>query len=136
MSLNEAIKQMNAMFTSSVYGFAKKVYHVPGGVAASRVELNAVVYWDSEEGQNNVRADGRAVNQDRGRAVRSSIVLEMASSINVSDDGRDYFEVIDPVSGEWLRFSVKRILGRDAGMQSVLCVRMVEHQAQAGRRLG
>jgi hypothetical protein len=136
VSLNAAIKSLNAVFTSPVAGFGELVWHIPGGMFEQRVQYNAVVDWDAEEGQNNVRGDGRVINQDRGRATRQSVVIEIASTVQVSENGKDQFQVTDPVSEELVTLGVKRIIGRDAGLQSVLCIRTTEHQAQTARRLG
>lgn len=137
VSVHQAIKEMNAIFTSPTVGFGEAVYHIPGGVVANRTEVAAAcVDWDAEEGRNEVRGDGRTVNQDRGRSVRQTVVIEVPVSVQVSEDGRDQFEVMDPVSESLVLVSVKRILGRDAGLQSVLATRITEHMAQAGRRLG
>jgi len=136
MNLNQAITAMNDTFLSETTGFAEPVWHWPAGNKTDRVQRSAVVDWDAEEGQQNVRGDGRIVNGDSGRSIRQSVVLEMAANITILDDGRDKFELLDPMSGEWVLFGVKRIIGRDRGMQSVLCIRVTEYQTQNGRRIG
>jgi hypothetical protein len=136
VSLNQAIKDLNAIFVNAESGFAETVYHIPGGVSDDRVELLGVVDWDAEEGQNNVRGDGRVINQDRGRSTRQSCMIELPSSVLVRETGRDQFEVMDPVTETLVLMGVKRIIGRDAGMQTVLCIRTTEHSAQTARRLG
>jgi len=136
MSLNAAIAAQNAIFTSRTAGFGEAVFHIPGGQRQFQEPINAIVDWDAEEGAGDNRGDQRRVNQDQGRAVRRSIVVECAVTVPVKEDGRDQFEVTDPATNQPVLISVKRIIGRDAGMQSVLCVLTTEYQAQQGRRFG
>jgi len=136
MSLNAAIAEMNAIFTNPVTGFGEEVFHIPGGRQADKAAIDAIVDWDAEEGNGDNRGDQRRVNQDQGRAVRRTVIVECEVSVPVNEDGHDQFEVVDPKTGLPTLIAVKRIIGRDAGMQSVLCVWTQEYQAQKGRRFG
>jgi hypothetical protein len=136
MSLNAAIAGLNTIFTSPTAGVGESIYHIPGGRQAYKEPINAVVDWDAEEGAGDNRGDQRRVNQDQGRAVRRTIVVECAVTVAINESGNDQFEVTDPKTGDPVLIAVKRIIGRDAGMQSVLCVATQEYQAQKGRRIG
>ena len=100
--------------------FADTVAFYPGGLSASHSHVPAVVVWDDLEGTRESHGDGVTLNRDQGFAVRQSVKLELSVSVAV-DDTRvppDLFKLADGTM-----VVVKRILGKDGGTQTVLCVR-------------
>ncbi|QDV84992.1 hypothetical protein TBK1r_39440 [Stieleria magnilauensis] len=126
-------------------GFAETVVYWPLGVAANAFEVDAIVDWSDEEGSNQVRGDGRgSLNAEKGRIVRSSAVIEFPTHridetgncvpMVISSSGKD--RVLVSEHDRTIKLNVKRIIGHDAAVQSVLCTRQTEHQAShaVGRR--
>ncbi|QDV40890.1 hypothetical protein Enr13x_07260 [Stieleria neptunia] len=126
-------------------GFAETVEYWPGGIQADAFEVDAIVDWSDEEGSNQVRGDGRgSLNADKGRVVRSSAVIDFpvhriddagnCVPLVISSSGKD--RVIVTENDQAIKLNVKRIIGHDAAVQSVLCTRQKEHQAShsVGRR--
>lgn len=114
--------------------FNEIVTYYPEFDVDQAVSVNAVVIRDRLEGTNEVFGDGRTFNRDQGRGVRDSIVLEIPASINVRDvqptDRPDAFKI----GGEtWI---VKRIIGEDADMQSVLAVKATQQHERMQTRRG
>lgn len=117
--------------------FGEDVWHLPGGVLADRAKTTAIVDWGEELGSNEVRGDGiSGLNQDRGRSIRRTLKIDVAVGFDVEEDGKDKFQVTNPTTEELELWSVKRTVGRDGGLRSLLLVRQIEHQAQPGRRMG
>lgn len=113
------------------------VWLVPDGDLLQRRPLTAVVDWSAEAGSNQVRGDGTSeLNQDRGRSIRRSVIIDIPVTTAVQEDGKDKFQITNPTTDELELYSVKRVVGRDAALQSVLLVKQIEHQAQPGRRMG
>ena len=144
MNLHERIAEANAVFFDTD-GFAETVEYWPLGSQADGFEVPAVVDWSDEEGSNQVRGDGRgSLNAEKGRVVRSSAVIDFpvrrmddegnCVPLVISSTGKD--RVIVTESGQAIKLNVKRIVGHDADVQSVLCTRHTEHQAphSVGRR--
>ena len=142
MSLHDEIATANGHFFSAD-AFAETVTYVPQGVDGDAFTIAAVVDWDNEEGNNQVRGDGRSdLNRDGGRSVRQSVIVELPTSrddpnnpgtlipMTVDENGKDRIKVTQHGSGNVVVLSVKRIVGRDEAAQSVLCTRTVRHQAQ------
>ncbi len=140
MSLHDAIDEMNAIFFDAE-GFGEVVTYLPQGSEADEFEITAVVDWGNEEGNNQVRGEGRAsMNQDRGRSTRGSIIVELPTTrvdedgdvvnVVVSENGKDRIRVTKHGSGVIRNLAVKRIVGRDEAAQSVLCHTETEYTAQ------
>jgi hypothetical protein len=100
--------------------FAETVTFYPGGESGSKSTLTAIVVWDEMEGTRESHGDGVTLERDHGTAVRSSIKLEISASVGVDDTRRpaDLFKLADGTM-----VVVKRVLGKDGGMQTVLCTR-------------
>ena len=141
MSLHDAIGEMNSIFFDADGGFAESVTYLPQGSTEDQFTLDAVVDWGDEEGNNQVRGEGRAtLNQDRGRTTRGSVVVELPTTrtnddgdvvnVVVNENGRDRIHVTKHGSGVVTKLSVKRIVARDEAAQAVLCHTETEHAAQ------
>jgi hypothetical protein len=100
--------------------FAETVTFYPGGASASHSHVLAVVIWDELEGTRESHGDGVTLERDQGTAVRQSVKLEMSVDVAVDDTRRpaDLFKLADGTM-----VAVKRIIGKDNGMQTVLCTR-------------
>ena len=100
--------------------FAETVTFYPGGDPSKSSSLTAIVVWDDLEGTRESHGDGVTLERDQGTAVRQSVKVECAATVDVSDTRRpnDLFKLADSTM-----VVVKRILGKDGGMQTVLCVR-------------
>ena len=80
MTLHERIDSLNELFFDTER-FAEDVVYVPNGNEAKRFTIPAVVDWDNEEGNNQIRGSGRTgMNEDRGRSVRASVIVELPTT--------------------------------------------------------
>lgn len=139
MSLHDAIDRLNSVFFDAD-GFAESVTYIPQGFEAESFSINAIVDWGDEEGNNQVRGEGRStLNQDRGRSVRSSAIVELPTTrvvdgvtvrMLVNENGRDRILVTKPGDATPTRLSVKRVIARDGSAMSVLCNHETEYAAQ------
>ena len=143
MSLNQRIDSLNELFFDSER-FAEDVVYVPNGNEANRFTIPAVVDWDNEEGNNQIRGSGRTgMNADRGRSVRATVIVELPATrvdangdtvpMHVNERGRDRIVVQRHGTAKMVRLSVKRVVGRDTGALSVLCHIVTELAAQPMR---
>lgn len=100
--------------------FAEMVTFYVSGASTGHSHVLAVVIWDELEGTRESHGDGVTLNRDAGLAVRQSVKLELSISVPVDDTHvpSDLFKLADGTM-----VAVKRILGKDIGMQTVLCVR-------------
>ncbi|QEF98153.1 hypothetical protein Mal15_22010 [Stieleria maiorica] len=137
MSLHDAISELNDIIFDTD-GFAETIEYWPLGVEANKFEVDAVVDWSDEEGSNQVRGDGRSsLNADKGREVRRTAIIELPIErvddsgatvrLSVSESGKDRIVVTEGDSQFKLR--VKRIIGHDEAVQTVLATRSTEYQA-------
>lgn len=140
MSLHDAIQAANKVFFDPVAGFAEQVTYIPQGVLDDEFDIDGVVDWDNEEGNNQMRGEGRSsLNQDHGRTTRGSIQVELPTTrkttagatvaMVVNENGKDRIVVTRHGSGETVTLVVKRILARDEAAQLVLCHTETEHMA-------
>lgn len=129
--LSACFSQMRSLVLDGCL-FADTVDHLKPGQAATT--LNADVSWADEAGENSVRGDGRStLNQDRGKKVRSTCILEISSAVQVGV--KDRFRVQTP-DGQFVIVSFKRRDGIDEATQTLVCVANQEIEAQKGRRDG
>jgi len=115
-------------------GFNQLITFYPKGVSADAETVNAVVIKDDEEGTREVRGDGVTLNERNGRAVRRSVKVECNVSVLVRDTQTEQTPDMFVIDGEvW---PVKRILGRDLYMQTVLCVHRENVSVRNENRVG
>lgn len=137
LNLHDEIARLNDVVFDTE-GFAETVEYWPLGVEANSFDVDAIVDWSDEEGSNQVRGDGRgSLNANKGREVRSTAVVDLPIErvdatgdcvrLNVSQSGKDRIVVTEGDSTVKLR--VKRIIGHDEAVQTVLCTRTTEYQA-------
>ena len=133
MSLNDSIRDLNRVFLSTKL-FGELIEFMPGGDPSQGQQVSAVVDWAQEEGNNTIRGDGRSsLNEARGRSIRSTCIIEVNSELSVSDSGKDLFLVPDyQDAGQRVKVRAKRRIGQDAGTQTWICTRRVEHESQTG----
>lgn len=100
--------------------FAESVVFYPGGESINSSTITAVVVWDDLEGTREAHGDGVVLEKDSGTAVRQSVKLEISVSVDADDTRRpaDLFKLADGTV-----VALKRILGKDGGMQTLLCTR-------------
>lgn len=106
--------------TGAPTDFSELITFYPRWSEADKVTVNAVVIRDDEEGTREVRGDGVVLNVREGRAVRRSIKIDCNVSVAVREVQPTQKPDCFVVGGEI--FVVKRILGRDDDLQTVLCV--------------
>lgn len=137
LNLHDEIARLNDIVFDTE-GFAETVVYWPLGVEANSFEVDAIVDWADQEGSNQVRGDGRSsLNRDKGRTVRDSVVIDFPISrvdasgatvpMSVSESGKD--RVVVQQQGRSVKLNVKRIIGQDEAVQTVLCTRTNEFQA-------
>lgn len=114
--------------------FNELVWFYPEWSEGNKVQINAVVVYDHLEGTREVHGDGVVFERSDDRSLRESIIIECQSSVAVrteqTKDNPDGFRV-----GE-VMYVAKRILGKDADMQSVLCIRGQGQDVRTKRKLG
>jgi hypothetical protein len=120
MTLKTVIVSDASSVFHNVDEFAELVTFYPGGDELTKSTVTAVVVWDEMEGTRESYGDGVTLERDNGTAVRSSAKLEILATIAVDDTRRpaDLFKLADGTM-----VAVKRILGKDGGMQTILCTR-------------
>jgi hypothetical protein len=120
MSLKETIAADAATVFLNGDEFAETVTLYKSGDYLQSVAVSAIVVWDELEGTREAFGDGVMVEHDSGSAIRQSLKLELAVGVDVDDTRRpaDLFKLEDGTM-----VVVKRILGKDGGMQTVLCTR-------------
>jgi len=100
--------------------FAEDTTFYPAGDQSQASTVTAVVVEDDLEGTRESWGDGVTIERDQGTAIRRSYKLEVAATVDVDDSRRpvDLFKLADGTM-----VAVKRILGIDGGLQTVLCTK-------------
>lgn len=122
----QTLKQEIAADVTNVFfdedEFAEDADFYPAGVAADKVNTTVIVHHDDKEGSREVPGDGRVLERDTGRKIRRSVQMDVPASLAVSDTREGDKDMIKlTTSGEI--YYVKRIVGRDADVLTLLCVR-------------
>lgn len=143
MTFEDVLAEVNdAFFTSD---FADEVVYLPQGQDKHKFTTSAIVDWSDEEGNNQVRGDGRSINQDRGRSSRHSVKIDLPLLRTDPNDatkqiplicnfnGKDRIIIKEYGANKTITVSVKRAVGRDSGMQTILCTFAREQAAQMRR---
>lgn len=144
MTLHDVIEAFNTTLFNTDE-FAESVSYWPLGVEANAFTINAVVDWNTEEGNNQVQGDGRSnLNADKGRHIRSSAIVELPRTridstgaevpLRVNESGKDRIAITE--HSQTVMLNVKRVVGHDEGSQSVLCVFPREVRANTKGRIG
>lgn len=133
---------LDAIFDTEC-GFGETLEYLPGGDESLAFALVGVVCWADEEGSNQNPGEGRSqLNRDRGRKIRSVATIELPTfrpddcePLRVRPDGSDRIKVTE--GDDTLLLVVKRVIGHDAGSQTVLCHKTTEVMATGYReRMG
>lgn len=116
-------------------GFNEDLTFYPKWDQSQKSTVNCVVVRDDEEGTREARGDGVVLNNREGRSTRRSIKVECAASLAVrSDQPETKQDVFVDGNGEiWV---VKRILGRDDYLQTVLCIHNDDRVIRTKNRVG
>lgn len=101
---------------------ADTIWLWPRGNRNAGRQITAIVDQNALEGSRESMGDGRRLNDPDGYAIRESVVIRAAATAGFADEQDPRQPDIVEVNGE--AFAAKRILARDAGLVSVLCVRM------------
>lgn len=121
-------------------GFAEKIDVYPAGRATGavvRTNVKAVVDRTHLIGSNEVRGDGLGkLNTERGRGIRESVVVEVATSESIPVDGKCLLAITLPGTTTKQYWSVKRRVGSDAGLSSYLAVKNEEQEIRKSERTG
>ena len=96
--------------------------------------VNCVVVRDNEEGTREVRGDGVVVNHRNGKNVRRSIMIECSAALDVRETQPDEAPDVFLIDGEY--WPVKRIMGRDADLMTVLCIHNEDRDIRNRNRVG
>lgn len=148
MSMHDVIAELDEVFFDTELGFGDTaVIYIPQGDEQQKFETPARVNWDNEEGDNQIRGDGRTgLNHDRGRSIRHTVLIDLPNSktiagvktpLVVNTNGKDRIVTKKHGSDKEVTLSVKRIVGRDVAEQTVLCSYGIEHAPQTHKnRMG
>ncbi|MEM6980600.1 MAG: hypothetical protein AAF539_13135 [Planctomycetota bacterium] len=138
-TLHETIDGLNDVFFDPEL-FAESIIFQPLGDSDDQFTINALIDWGDEEGNNQLRGEGRAtLNQHKGRTTRTNVIVDLPTRrvvdlqqvpINVSESGRDRIVVTDPNTDTQVRLAVRRVLGRDRAQMTLLCGRETQHETQ------
>lgn len=131
MSLADRMTAAQALFLDTER-FAETLALAPSGIWANAVEFAGV--WDAgdEEGRNQEEGDGVILEKRGGRRTRHIVVVECSVSVGI-DETHDPPDMIR--RGTEI-VQVKRIIGRDADMMSVECVRVTQIRSRRPDRRG
>ena len=102
--------------------FAESISWYPKGVLGDLETITAIVTRDHEEGTREAHGDG-VVNdeQEAGRTIRTSLVIEVLATVAITDPPEDMRPDLFAIDGK--TWALKRVLGRDDGLQTLLVVR-------------
>lgn len=101
---------------------AENVWLWPSSNRSAARQVLAIVHQDALEGSRESPGDGRRLNNADGYALRESVVLDVLATAGIKDEQDPRKPDVFLVNGE--AFAAKRVLGRDSGMVTVLCVRV------------
>jgi len=114
--------------------FNELVWFYPQWSEAHKVQINAVVVHDHLEGTREVHGDGVVFQRPEDLSLRESIIIECQASVGVrtlqTTENPDGFKVGTTM------YVVKRILGKDDDMQSVLCILRQPDKVRSRRKMG
>ncbi len=119
------LKDQIAADSSSVFlntdEFAETVLYFQGGVTypTAGIQVAAVVDEALRDAMEDVRGDGR--HADNGKEIRRQATIELPVSVGASDTRTPLPDLIRQADGT--TWAIKRILGRDADIVTVLAVR-------------
>jgi hypothetical protein len=91
-------------------------------------------YPKSLEGTREAKGDGVVFDRADGYANRESVILDMAASVAIEDPPNPKRPDMFLIGGEI--FCVKRVMGRDDDMQTVLVVRRTDQLDRRQTRTG
>lgn len=120
MTLSDLISSDASDVFLNATEFAESTTFYPGGDPSQATTVTAVVVQDDLEGTREAPGDGVILERGHGTVIRESYKIECAASVDVDPTRRphDLFKLADGTV-----VMVKRVLGRDAGMQTVWCTR-------------
>jgi hypothetical protein len=131
------LKQQMAADVEDVFldtdAFADTITWYPKGDMSRGQSILAIVDTDQVEGTREVSGDGRVLHHEKGESLRQTARLEIAASIDITEAPHpkpDKFGISDKT---WV---VKRVLGSDAAMQTVLVVRQRKQLTRRGQTRG
>ncbi len=114
--------------------FAETWVMYPKGKIEDKTTVTLVPHLDGLDGTREVPGDGRVLNLERSRSVRLSGILSLPATITITEAPEREVDVFQAPGGRvW---TVKRVLGEDAGMQDVLVVRREGDLTYRGQRRG
>lgn len=110
--------------------------YYPRGHAPDKTQVKVIPVPDRLDGTREVTGDGRVLHGEKGDKIRESQLLEMPAAVTITPtrgtgDEQDYF--VNPAGEVWF---AKRVIGIDADMQTVLCVRTIGLTTRRGQRRG
>ena len=109
--------------------FAKVVTHYANGDESNGAAMTGIWIPDRLEGTNENIGDGRVMHHDTVDQIRQSGILEVAATKTIT-------ELSDTFSIDSELWFLKRIIGKDAEMMSLLLVRVDRRKTRRQRRRG
>jgi hypothetical protein len=136
MTLREIITNDVSGVFMDINDFAEDVEWYPNGITGMGQTIKAIVSADDLEGTREVHGDGRVLHSGTGTNLRESLILDISTNyeINAVKGGGNRDLDIFKVDGKV--YTVKRVMGRDDDMQSVLCIRTRVNTTRRGERRG
>lgn len=116
-------------------GFNELGWFYPEGNFENRVQINMLVDQSGLAGTNESAGDGVILDRPAGESDRESIKIDLPSSVSIRRNQLPHAQdIIETAAG--LHFKVQRIIGWDADMQTVLCVRQQRKRVRNLERSG
>ena len=109
--------------------FAQVVTHYANGDESSGASMTVIWFPDALEGSNENEGDGRVLHRDTGDKIRQSGLLEVANTESVTEL-KDTFLINSEL------WALKRIIGKDANMMTLLVVKTDKIKTRRQRRRG
>lgn len=134
------LKEQIAADTEGVFlnedDFAEAGKFFPGGDRNFASSEDVVAVVDREAGEQPTERLGFSGQGEFGQEKRSHATVEVPASLVVDDQATPagYFQFT--VNGEEERWVVKRVLGSDEAMQTILCVRTDKVTERRPRKRG
>ena len=109
--------------------FGEDIEHWPLGDRSKKVTIKAVEVEDDLSGSREVRGDGVTFNKEEGASIRQSKILEVLATVAVK-------ELKDSFNFGGTVWSLKRVTGRDDGLQALLVTARDARTTRREARIG
>jgi len=132
---SEITAEVESVFLDATDGFAITITHYPLGVKANLNTLYAVWVEDELEGTNEVAGDGGILHTEDTEQIRRSGKIECGNKY-IDGTAITFTDLSDSFQINSEMWYAKRIISKDADMQTVRVIRTDKRRTRKQRRRG